>query len=494
MRLILDYMTEAVLIIQDEHVKYCNLSALKLLNLADPSTSEATFYEQVHPQDRTELLQRHTSVLSQQMPRGAGTFRLHRPDDGYRQMQSLEIAFAWQGQPALLALLNDVSSLNELELQLRQAEKMRTLGTLVAGVAHEINNPINLAMYNISILEKIWHDFLPVLAADAQKHPQRKYGGLRFDYLKANLKQLLDDTDLAVHRVADIVRDLKNYSRLSDVSEVRIMQVNKAVENALRLGRAAIKKFGVVVETRLEPDLPMMEGNPQSIEQVILNLIINAAQATEQGRGQVTITTGFQNQGGQLFIEVADNGHGIDPNIEENIFQPFVTTKQQQGGTGLGLSVTYTMVRGHGGQIRAANRRGGGSRFTVTLPALVRPLKFLITDDDQTFRSLFEQVLSNHYPCEIEHAANGVQACINLGSFMPDILVLDMFMPEMDGLEVCRSIKRTPALASVKVLITTGFPDHPKIQKAQDMGFGVIHNKATGLRGFLEALDQVLSQ
>jgi len=130
-------------------------------------------------------------------------------------------------------------ALKNSQEKLYQAQKMDTLGTLVAGMAHEINNPINLIMYNISLFQKVWHDCLPVLNQYGSKEPGKKYGGLTYDFLEENSDRLLSDMDMAANRVAKIVSDLKNFARQSNVVDKSSMQINTAVENALRLAQPA---------------------------------------------------------------------------------------------------------------------------------------------------------------------------------------------------------------------------------------------------------------
>ena len=185
------------------------------------------------------------------------------------------------------------AALKESQLQLQQAQKMETLGTLVAGVAHEINNPINLIMYNLPLIRKTWSDFLPVLIEQKKKFPDQKYGGFTYDFLEDNLAQLISDMDMAANRVAKIVSDLKNFSRQSNVAEKSELQVNLAVKNALRLAQTTLRKSGVQIELELGKDLPLIQGNLQSIEQIILNITINAIQAIDHANGIIRIRTGF---------------------------------------------------------------------------------------------------------------------------------------------------------------------------------------------------------
>ena len=389
----------------------------------------------------------------------------------------------------------DNQALNESQQQLQQAQKMETLGTLVAGVAHEINNPLNLIMYNIPLLKKIWVDFLPILILQKKIQPQQKFGGFAYDFLEENLVQLVADMELAVHRVAKTVSDLKNYSKQSNVAEKMPMQINNAVKNAMRLAKTTLRKSSVHVSLNLEDDLPRIEGNLQSIEQIILNIIINAVQAIDHKRGEIEITTGFQIKDGMVFINIKDNGKGIAPEMVDKIFLPFVTDKQNQGGTGLGLSVTDTLVKAHQGEIGIETRAGQGTSFTVYLPTLLQreAARILVVDDDKSIRELIIEALALDHQYLIEEASNGIEASIKLGTYQPDLLILDIFMPEMDGLEVCRSIRSEPKLSDMKVIITTGYPDHPKLTEIVELGFNKIFSKPFDLQGFIQGVESVLA-
>lgn len=200
-------------------------------------------------------------------------------------------AFMFVAIGFIVALLSERIAKNEEALresqeQLYQAQKMKTLRTLVAGVAHEINNPINLIMFNIPLLQKIWHDFLPVLKEQAGKEPDEKYGGLTYDFLKGNLSKLLSDMDIAANRVAKIVMNLKNFARQSNVADKKPIQLNTAVENAMRLVQTTLRKSDIDMKVDLADNLPLMEGSLQSIEQIILNITIKCYPGYQSRPGQ----------------------------------------------------------------------------------------------------------------------------------------------------------------------------------------------------------------
>ncbi len=385
-------------------------------------------------------------------------------------------------------------TLRDSQHQLQQAQKMETLGTLVAGVAHEINNPINLIMYNIPLLQKIWADFMPVLKEHRQREPDQKFGGFDYDFLTDNLVQLVADMEMAAHRITKTVSDLKNFSRQSNVVEKAPLQVNSAVKNAMRLAQTTLRTSAVEVNLKLGDNLPDIDGNLQSIEQIILNILINAVQAIDHDQGKIDVTTGFRNKDGRVYIRITDNGRGISTTIAEKIFLPFITDKQSQGGTGLGLSVSYSLVKSHEGEIIFDSRPGAGTSFTIYLPSVLKgqAAKILVVDDDNAIRQMLIEALTMDHQYLVEEASNGIEASIKLGTYRPDLLILDIFMPEMDGLELCRIISSEPELSEMKVIVTTGYPEHPKLDEIIALGYTNIFSKPFDLLNFVQAVGKIL--
>jgi signal transduction histidine kinase len=211
---------------------------------------------------------------------------------------------------------------------------------------------------------------MPVLKKEAEEEPEKKYGGLTYEFLKENLPQLLSDMELAANRVAKTVNNLKNFTRQSSITDKMPMELNMAVLNAVRLIDTTLRKSNILLEFELDEKSPMIEGNLQSIEQIIMNIAINATQAIKHTKGEIKISTGLQKASGKAYITVSDNGQGIDPTITDKIFDPFVTTRQTEGGTGLGLPITYNLVEAHGGEITFKSKEGEGTSFTIAFPSI----------------------------------------------------------------------------------------------------------------------------
>jgi PAS domain S-box-containing protein len=387
---------------------------------------------------------------------------------------------------AIGGICRNISEQKAIEKQLFQAQKMEAIGTLVAGVAHEINNPINLILFNLPLFEKMWQDLLPILNAHSSKAPDKKIGGLPPDFVKQNLPRLISDMEMAANRVAQIINGLKGFARKSNPAEKSNVPVNTAVQNAVRLADATVKKSKTIMELDLAADLPLISANLQNLEQIVLNLIINALESIRHNHGKVRISTKLLHKDKTIAIQVCDNGRGINPKVAEKIFDPFVTDRQAVGGTGLGLSVSYNLVKSHKGDIIFKTVAGQGTTFTVTLPVedKRKPFKIMVVDDDLDFRELIIRAISREFDCVVEDFANGAEALIRMGNYPPDLLILDMFMPEMDGLGVCRAIKNELGLERMKVIIVTGFPDHPNLYEASRMGFTQILTKPLAIEDF----------
>ena len=395
-----------------------------------------------------------------------------------------------------VSIKRDITHEIKFEKRLIQTQKMESLGTLVSGVAHEINNPINLILFNISVLQNIWRDFQPVMEQQAKIEPNRKYGGLTYSYIEKKLDHLLSDTSMASCRIANIVSGLKDFARQTDIADKKPMQINEAVNNAIKLSQTTLRKSQVTLDLRLAHNLPLIKANMQSIEQIILNLIINAIQSIEHDEGKIRIITEAQREKNKIIVSISDNGKGINTSLSERIFDPFITDKLAQGGTGLGLSVTYNLVKAHDGEISFKSRQGEGTTFTVCFPTeqVETAAKILLADDKKQIRDILKKALGKHPSYLVEEVDNGIETCIKVGSFHPDLLILDINMPGMDGLEVCRTMSKDPDLSGIKVMIVTGYPDDSRVKQVAKLGYTHIYTKPLHLKDFLKKVDSILKE
>lgn len=252
--------------------------------------------------------------------------------------------------------------------QLFQAAKMVSLGTLVSGVAHEINNPITSVMLNAPNLDRMWEAMLPILDDYHDQHGDFRVAATTYSRIRDRIPQILTGITEDARRVRDIVKDLKDFARDNPSELMEEVDVNKVVEKAVGLTTNLINKSTRHFDLNCQPDLPPIYGNAQRIEQVTINLVVNACQALPDAEGAVTVSTGFDAANNHVFLEVCDKGVGISADALKRITDPFFTTRREQGGTGLGLAITDRIVRDHGGSLTFESVPGEGTRVRATFP------------------------------------------------------------------------------------------------------------------------------
>jgi len=301
-----------------------------------------------------------------------------------------QAGLAWLGSPpdaASLRLAVQMARMQAVQLDARQAElalardrlmqsdRLASIGQLAAGVAHEINNPVGYINSNLGTLAEYVDDLFRLLDAyQALETPDGDADVLRrsirelresiqLDFLREDLGSLVAESREGVSRVRQIIEDLKDFSRAGE-GEREALDLNRAMERTLNIVHNELKyKAEVVLEFG---ELPPVECQAPQIGQVMMNLLVNAAQAIE-GQGRIVIRTGTQGAG-QAWFEVEDTGQGIEREALRHIFDPFYTTKPVGEGTGLGLSISYGIVQRHGGRIEVDSHPGQGTRFRVVLP------------------------------------------------------------------------------------------------------------------------------
>jgi two-component system, NtrC family, sensor kinase len=266
-------------------------------------------------------------------------------------------------------LQREIAERKQWQAQLVQQGKLASIGQLAAGVAHEINNPIGFIFSNFGALERYLGDLFRMLAAceEAGLAPTLRslHEALQIDFIKEDVPGLIRDSKDGIHRVRQIVQDLKDFSRVDSSHEWQPARLNEGIASTLNVVASEVRYKADVVKELAE--LPEVECLPCQINQVVLNLVVNAAQAMGEERGCITVRSGSDGHG-EVWFEVADNGCGIPQDVLPRIFDPFFTTKPVGVGTGLGLALSYGIVEKHHGRMSVDSEVGRGTTFRVTLP------------------------------------------------------------------------------------------------------------------------------
>ena len=414
-----------------------------------------------------------------------------------------EVYIAWRNQPIkdekgnlreVLSIGADITRTKELERELFQAKKLEAIGTLAGGIAHDFNNILGGIMGYLSLLK--------------EQHTES-------DSHYAILEKIENSLD----RTSDLVRQLLAFSRRGRF-ELKPVDMNEVVQNVLKLlGRSIPKKINII--TDLEENLPMMEGDPSQMEQVIMNICLNGVQAMPEG-GDLIIRTrkvsdeevpadllGYEHGNRYIAVYVTDTGVGMDKFIKEHIFEPFFTTKETGKGVGLGLSMVYGIVRNHGGGIRVESEIRRGTTIKIFMPAKYAPQhrkeddsvkktvavhgrgKILVVDDEDVFREMMKDVLG-YLGYDVLLSENGEEGIKTYREHHDeiDLVILDMNMPVMDGKEMFRELKKIDP--NVKALLATGFAMDGEVHELMTEGVMGFIQKPFMIEDISKAIDALL--
>jgi CheY-like chemotaxis protein len=352
----------------------------------------------------------------------------------------------------LIGIARDITERKQAEEQLQrqretlyQSEKLATMGQLLAGVAHELNNPLSVVMGQAALLRQ----------AIRGKHHAERAGKIV----------------QAAERCARIVNNFLALARQRP-PERQPVQLNMVVREAVELLAYPLRVDSVEVVFALADEMPVLCADPHQLHQVVVNLVANAHQAMREvtGSRRLTVTTGVESGGHQVWLEVQDTGPGIAAELESRVFEPFFTTKPPGVGTGLGLSLCQGIVEGHGGRIRVVRTAGSGAVFRVELPVevsegvaappaemptpLVRGKRILVVDDEPGIAAVLAEVLQmdGHV---VETVSNGEAALEKLTAGEYDLILSDIRMPELDGPGLYWELeRRAPRLLQAIVFLT----------------------------------------
>lgn len=255
-----------------------------------------------------------------------------------------------------------------LMAKLIQTNRMTSLGLLISSMAHNINTPNGAIKLAAQHLRRSLKDIMPLLEHLAREEGDFQVGGLPFSDARDEVSGAAESICRNAERVERVIQDLRSYTTGERSEFSRDMSVNRVVEEALTIIRAHGRQADIAIHHRLAAGLPLLTGNQHQMEQVVVNLLLNAMQAMQSGSGSVTVSTGHDQAAGEVWIRVADQGNGIPDEVMGRLFEPFVSTRLDRGGSGLGLYISHFIVTEHRGRITVETMPGEGAAVTVYLP------------------------------------------------------------------------------------------------------------------------------
>jgi len=389
------------------------------------------------------------------------------------------LAIMHDGLPMQMAIVRDLTARREIEQKLLTADRLSSLGTLAAGVGHEINNPLTYISTNLALARK-----------------ETKTEGIR---------EMLDDAYEGVQRVARIVEGLNTFARRRRSTDTQI-DIRRAIDTAVKLvGHQVRHRANFVVD--VDDALPRVAGSEDDIIQVLVNILINASHAIEEApRREHSITVTARHRDSYLVVTVDDTGTGIPASHQNRLLEPFFTTKPVGKGTGLGLSICHGIIKGLRGELTLENREVG-ARAQILLPLLASPasdptalaenptprsaiskgMRILVIDDDPMVRRSLRRLLAQHDVAVASDGERGLEAC---AAQSYDLVLCDVMMPGISGTEVLTHLaKDNPAQAERVVLITGGVFAADERKRVDALGARVLQKPITP-----EQLDETLAR
>ena len=446
--------------------------------------------EFMHPDEREVARANIRSVLEgraeSHTERGR---RAKRADGTFALIEVLVKRIDWEGGPAVLAIVRDITERVRLEEELRQAQKMEAVGQLAGGIAHDFSNLVTGILCHASLLKS--------------ESPSPE-----------DVREAADLIEGAARRAAELTGQLLGFARRGKQRDVAV-DLNAAARTSVRLlGRSLDPRIRVTMPFRDER--AFVRGDPVQMEQVVLNLAMNARDAMPEG-GEMTFTIQTLDvaaedcksrpgaePGRYVVLSAADTGCGIPEAMRGRVFEPFFTTKPHGKGTGMGLAMVYGIVKDHGGWVEVDSEPGHGTTFRVFLPVAKAPAdadlrappdagRILVVDDEELVRNVVVRMLSS-LGYEVATAADAREAVEYYRRFGRDVsvVIIDMVMPKMDGLG-CFAVLRGLD-PDVKALLATGCGNEDRVQAALDEGMAGLVRKPFQTKQLAKAVKQALTQ
>ncbi|MDB5219323.1 MAG: sensory box histidine kinase/response regulator [Myxococcaceae bacterium] len=458
-RMLIEKAPGAIFVHRAGPLVYVNSAAVKMLGYDDASELVGRpIIDLVHAEDRDAIRVRMGRTIRE----GASPLmeaRLLRRDGGSVAAEAEAVLLDFGGEPSSVVLARDVTERREMFARVAAADRMRSVGTLAAGVAHEINNPLAYVISNLALL--------------AAEVPHLRPDGTGGRLSSGDVERLVRDSQEGAARVSGIVRDLLSLSRADDEASGPV-DIRSVVDSCLKIAHSEMRHRARVV-TDIGAALPPALANASRLAQVLLNLLVNAAHAIVVGdiaANEIRVRAGASSDGENVWIEVEDTGVGMSPSLMERIFDPFFTTKPIGVGTGLGLSISHHIVRSMGGEISVISTPRVGSCFRITLPAtdpistsaerpvtagdsLVATRRVLVIDDERALVMSLRLLLTPDYDVvAVTRARSALDLLVGGERF--DAILCDLMMPEMSGIELHDELARLAPECVGRLVYMTG--------------------------------------
>jgi PAS domain S-box-containing protein len=486
--------TDAIFIVQDGRIKFPNPITLKLVGYSQEELATLPFVNLIHPEDRAMVLDNYSRRLKGEEVPSTYTFRVVNKGGEELWGQLNAVLIMWEGRPAVLCFIRDITPQKRLEAQYLHAQKMEAVGTLAGGIAHDFNNLLQAILGYAELL----------LLGRGKQDPGY---------------QELQEIKRAAQRGGELTYRLLTFSRRVQ-SELTPVNLNQEVNQIQRLLQRTISKM-IDIELNLADDLRTINGDPAQIEQALMNLALNARDAMPEG-GRLRIGTknvtldeeycrmhlGVK-AGDYVLLSVTDTGYGMNQEILGHLFEPFYTTKGVGRGTGLGLSMVYGIVRSHDGYIFCDSVPGKGTTFEIYLPVIEQRLgmeeskeeriprggkeTILLIDDEESIRDLGSQILSR-FGYTVLTASDGESGLeqYQKGEGKIDLVILDLIMPGMGGRRCLEELLRMNP--KVKVVIASGYSVDGHTREALEAGAKNSVSKPYAIRQMLKMVRDVLDK
>lgn len=490
-RSVVENALEAVFIVQDGQIKFANRATSKLSGWSYEELTSRPFVDFIHPSDREFV---HSNYLKRIMGEDVPPnyeFRIQGPEGEVKWVELMVVWIEWEGKPATLNFLRDITEHKELEARMLRAGRIEAVGVLAGGIAHDFNNILMGIMGHASLM----------LLEVEKSHPH-------YERLKAIENQ--------VQAAAELTKQLLSYARAGRYN-VEISDVNEALRQMVKLFWRA--KKGVRINQHYDPNLWPVEIDKEQMGEVFRQIFLNSYQAMPGG-GVVTVRTEnvelkeqlsrtYRRPAGKyVHITLGDNGQGMSQEIRDRLFEPYFTTREMGRGVGLGMAAAYGIVKGHGGFIEVESEEGVGTTFHIYLPASGRMEKIasdyaspeataeerktiLVVEDEKLVADVTMAMLK-HLGYEVLTAANGKEALQIYGETRPDLVILDMIMPEMPGEEVFKRIRRLNPEA--RIILASGYSLEESAREILDEPMVEFLHKPYQLQELAQKLEALLRE